>query len=70
MSEFSESAAIQLADTQEHSNITPVAEVIRPMLDDAMCYFGHNRFLGGPEALCASICAQWIKAGWGAGGGG
>lgn len=51
MLEFSESAAIQLGDTQEHSNITPVAEVIRPMLDDAMCYFGHNRFLGGRK-LC------------------
>lgn len=34
------------------------------------CYvlFWPQSFPRGPEALCASICAQWIKAGWGAGG--
>lgn len=30
--------------------------------------FWPQSFPRGPEALCASICAQWIKAGWGAGG--
>lgn len=30
--------------------------------------FWPQSFPRGLEALCASICAQWIKAGWGVGG--